>query len=82
MCKGDYGSPLFWLDSKNNYRAILVGISIFPYLDHKCEDHKFSIFSYIPNRIQWIKKVLGEESEMCALPPACSCAAIPPPMYL
>ena len=29
--------------------------------------------AYLPKRIEWIKKVLGEESEMCAMPPACNC---------
>ena len=75
MCNGDYGSPIFHQNPYDNYRATLVGINVFPYLNHNCEDHKFSIFTYIPRRIEWIKKVLGEESKFCIKPNPCGCAA-------
>ena len=75
MCKGDYGSALFYFDPHDYHRATLVGINVFPYLHHNCEDHKFSIFTYIPRRIEWIKKVLGEESKFCIKPNPCGCTA-------
>ena len=71
MCQGDYGSPLFWSNSDKNYRATLVGVNVFPYLHHNCKDHKLAIFSYVPRRNEWIKKVLGRESKKCAPPQSC-----------
>ena len=74
MCQGDYGSPLFFLNPYDYYRATLVGINVFPYLHYDCKEHNFSFFTYIPRRIQWIKKVLGDESIFCAPPNPCRCA--------
>ena len=71
MCQGDYGSPLFWSNSDKNYRATLVGVNVFPYLHHNCKDHQLAIFSYVPRRNEWIKKVLGGDAAKCAPPQSC-----------
>ena len=76
MCQGDYGSPLFFLDPYDYYRATLVGINVSPYLHYDCKEHNFSFFTYIPRRIEWIKKVLGEDSKFCLKPKQCSCADV------
>ena len=76
LCDEDYGSSLFWSDSNDGYRATLVGIAVNPYLNHSCEEHKFSIFTYVPRRIKWIKNVIGKELEACEPPPPCDCGTM------
>ena len=77
LCDGDYGGSLFWSDPFDYYRATLVGIGVSPYSSYSCEKQKFSIFSYVPRRINWIKSVIGKELVACRPPPSCNCGDVP-----